>query len=181
MVWASKHSAKFVKPLLRQLMAIVQRDQRAALDWVGGVNILSDIVTYQFSPNTIPQFPAILISPVESIFVQDAVGSVQSANQIFCSLACAHQDNQVLAEMVEDYVRALDAIFNVFPLSDFSDFYTSIPLVHPVLGNIMTDPLDYGTLKELFIVSHGYGEVRRGRNDFRMSATLEIRIDREEI
>lgn len=190
MAWASKFNAGFVKPLIRQLLAIIQRDQRAALDWVGGTGVLPDIVSYQLAPLLIPQFPAVLVMPNETQFAQEAVGSLQSANRVFAVIAVTHQDGQAVVELLEDYTRALDAIFNTVPLSDF---YTPLSLTLPILGGTATGPasptpgaiqttaLNAGSVKELFVVSHLYNEIRQRRPGFACSATLELHIDREEV
>lgn len=177
MPWTSTYNATFTKLLLRQLLAFIQRDQRAALDWVGGTNVLDSLVSYQLAPLTIPQFPAVLVAPMQSVFVQESVGSRQSVSRIYCAVAVAHQEAQVLAELVQDYLRALDAIFNTLPLSDF---YSTWPLTLPVLGSITTTALAAGTVKELFVVSHNYDEIRRVKTQFACAATLELLIDREE-
>ncbi len=195
MAWVSKYNAQFTKTLIRQLVAIVQRDQRAALDFVGGANVLLDIQTYQIAHATLPQFPAVLIAPMNSQFVQEAVGSLQSGNKIYCAVAVAHQNSQVLAELSQDYVRALDAIFNTLTSdNNLYQFYQSWPLTLPSLGgggnltspagptpgSIQTTPLAAGSVKELFVVSHQFDEIRRARNSFVQAATLEVVIDREE-
>lgn len=177
MAWSPKYNAAFTKALIRQLLAIVQRDSRAALDYVGGAGVLPDIVSYQLAPLIIPQFPAILIAPMQSVFVQESVGTLQSATRIYCAVAVTHQDGEVLAELVQDYVQALDAVFNTLPLYDF---FSSWPLTHPILGNINTQPLADGSVKELFVLSHNYDEIRRVRMAWQLAATLELQIDREE-
>lgn len=179
MSWTSAYNATFTKPVVRQLMAFIQRDQRDALDFVGGAGVLPDFVTYQLSPMAIPQFPGVVVTPAETIFDQDAVGSRHSSNPIVCAVAVANQDQDVLAELIQDYVCALDAIFSTVPLSDF---YSSWDLLLRILGSnaIPTTALESGSVKELFVVRHQYGQIRQRANGFVCSATLELKIDREE-
>lgn len=179
MPWTPSYAATYTKALIRQLVALVQRDQRAALDYVGGTdNPLPSIVNYQVAFSPLNQFPALLIAPLDSTFTWEAVGTRQSANRIFVAIACAHQDTQALGELVQDYVRALDLLLMSLPLSDF---YTSLPINLPMLaGQLVTTPLLAGTVKELFVLGHGYDDIRRARTGFTQAATLEVRIDREE-
>jgi len=120
MTWTPKYDAGFTKNLIRQLFAVVQRDMRDALDFVAGPNVLTTFQNYQLSATPANQFPSLLMAPIRSKFVQEAVGSLQYQTQIIAALAVAHQDPDVLAEQLQDYIRALDAVFNTLPLSDFS-------------------------------------------------------------
>src|SRR3954469_17536180 len=101
MSWTSKYNAKFVKPVVHQLVAMIQRDQRDALDFVGGANVLKDFVGYQIAAVPIKQCPAILVAPMETLFNPDAVGSLESANRFYVAIAVANQDSQVAADLIE--------------------------------------------------------------------------------
>lgn len=188
MTWTSQFNATFTKPLIRQLMAIVQRDQRAALDFAGGIvspaaGALPSIVSYQLAPLTIPQFPAILIAPMDSAFDHDAIGSLHYVDRVYCAVAVANQDAQILAELAQGYVAALDAIFNTLSLGQpgLADLYTALPLTLPSIGTISTAPLAVGSVKEIFVQSHNYDEIRRPKTGgFACVATLALVIDREE-
>lgn len=182
MSWTSKYNAGFAKLFIRQLMAIIQRDQRAALDFVGG---LPDIQNFQLSASPTTQFPSLLLVPSRIEFDRESVGSLKSTTQLFCSIAVSHQDSDVLAEMIQDYVRALDALFNTLPLSDF---YQTWPLSLRILGNINstqpptpTVPLQVGSVKDLYVVSHDYDYIRRTKTGFAVEGILQMLIDREEI
>jgi hypothetical protein len=178
MAWSSKYNAKFTKLVVRQLVAMIQRDQRAALDFVGGVNALAGFVGYQIAGVPIDQCPAILIVPAETLFNPDAQGSLESANRFIIAIAVANQDRQVLAELIQDYVMAVDAMLNTMPLSDF---WTAMSLTMPALGTVVTTPLEVGSVKDLFVAAHRYDQIRNLSTDgFRMAATLEVHIHREE-
>src|SRR5581483_1100612 len=90
--WRSRYSAKFTKPVIRQLIAFIQRDQRAALDDVGGtVNPLADFVKYQLSPAAIPQCPAVLVSPGPTVFERETAGCLEYTTSIFAVVAVENQ------------------------------------------------------------------------------------------
>jgi hypothetical protein len=180
MTWTSRFQAGFAKPLIRQLVAFVQRDQRAALDWVGTgyEKPLADIVSYQLSPMAIPQFPGILIAPGPTVFDRDSTGSLKYTTSVYCVIALTHQSQDTLSELLQDYVRALDALFNTLPLSDF---HSSWDLNLPILGTIQTEPIPATTnILDLWVASHT-PEIRNARNKFAMAATIEIHLDVEEI
>jgi hypothetical protein len=182
MAWSSQYNAAYTKPLVRQLMAICQRDMRAALDAVGGANVLASIVTWQFAPVAIPQFPAIVIAPMRLAFDRAAVGARKYAVEIQCGVAVAHQDAEVLAELVQDYARALDMVF--MTLADGGDglaqLYSTHTLTHRVLGTITAAALAAGSVKELFVSAHELNEIGRGKKGFEMAATLQVIAEMEE-
>lgn len=188
MAWASQYQAEFTKPLIRQLLAFIQRDQRAALDWVAGQNVLTSIADYQTAPRATPQFPYVLLYADELVFDPSAVGSRAYACRLICEVAAAHQNFQQLAEIVQDYARAIDAILMTLPLPDF---YQSWPLTLPIFGSTSpstpdtpsgdTTPLLVGSVKELFVVRHKLGRVGRIGQGFAGSALIEIHVDREEL
>ena len=182
MTWTAKFNAGFTKPIIRQLLAFIQRDQRAALDFVGGANVLPSIVSYQISPTVITQFPAILVSPGISLFDRDAVGTLKYTTQIFCSVAITHQDQQVASELLQDYARAIDALMNALALGEpgLSDFHLPWPLTMPALGAITTTPLPItSNVNDLWVASHT-PEIRNLRTRFDMASTLELHLDMEE-
>jgi hypothetical protein len=178
MTWNPTYQADFTKRVVRQLLALVQRDQRDALDWVGGQGNLRSIQSYHVAAIPVLQFPAVLIAPMRSTFDQEAVGTRHSTSAYYCAVRDIHQDAEVVADRLQDYVQALDAIFMSLPLSDFQQ---SWPLIlQPTQRTVDTVPLATGTLKELFVTSHNYDEIRQTKNGFHFAAAMEISIEREE-
>lgn len=182
MAWTPAYTTKSTKLIIYQLLAIVQRDQRAALDYVGGTGVLRDIVTYQLAPMSVPQFPGVMIAPLPRAFNRDAVGSRASTNHIYCAVAVSHQDQQVVAGLVMDYVDALELLFTTLGDNTLYDLYQSWPLTLPILGGTaQTTALDAGSVKDLFVASHNFDQIRRVATGFAQVGVLEIQIDREEI
>ena len=179
-VWGAPYNADFTKLLIRQLIAIVQRDQRAALDWVGGVNVLPSIVSYQLAPLTQPIFPALMLYPLSARFSQDTWRALKSEIDLHCAIAVTNADNQTLIEQVQDYVRALDAIFNVLPATNFTDLYTDKTLTLDLPGVIQAPALAQGTVQELFVAEHAYDQIQPMRTEFVVVASLRLRIWRTE-
>ena len=195
MAWTSTYNATFNVLLVRQLLALVQRDQRAALDWVatlyqlggGGLDAegkLPSLVSYQLAPLTIPQFPAILIAPMDNAFDREAVGTRHYSSRIYCAIAVAHQDSQVTAELVQAYVIAVDAIFNTFDIAQLyvdQQLAISTPTLGAGGGVFWCQALQQGSVKDLFVASHSYDDIRRVKQQFATAATLELIVDRVEV
>lgn len=179
MTWIPTYRADYTKFVIKQLLAFAQRDQRDALDYVGGVGTLPSIVTYQTSPVAVPQFPGVLIAPERATFDHQAVGTRHYATIVTCVVIVQHQDPQIIVDLAEDYLRALDLIFCTVPISDF---HSSWPLQFPTLSSSVqqTVPLADGTVQELFVSSHNYDDVRKMRDKFTCTASLELLIEREE-
>lgn len=150
MAFASFFQAKFTKTLLRQLMAIIQRDATAAIDYVTGVpGSLRPWVEYSFSAYTtqvrlektyaFEQFPFLMMIPRSvDFFDPESVQSRESTNRIEIMVGVANQDRNLMVEQAEDYVRAVDVIVsslgaqvNNNSTPNFNDFYTPLPLVVP--------------------------------------------------
>lgn len=180
MPWTAPYQADYTKLLIRQLLSIVQRDQRSALDFVGGAGVLPDIVSYQLAPLTRPIFPAVLIYPVGEEFDQAAWRAAKGVIELLCNIAVTNPDNQTLIEQAQDYVRALDLIFNVLPTTNFTDLYTSRPVTIEFLGVVTAPALAVGTVKELFVASHRYDMVAANMTEFSVMGSLRLRIDRIE-
>lgn len=179
MPWTPTYTAQFTEQLVDQLLAIVQRDQRAALDFVAGAGVLPDIVNYLTAPSPMSQYPALLIAPTDNAFDDSAVGSLHYSSQIEAEIGVTHQDARMVSRLLQRYLRALDAVFRSVLLSDFS---TALPLELPELGGAtMTAPLQAGSVKELWVGAHRMSEIAALKSGFWKAAKLEIRIDREEL
>jgi hypothetical protein len=181
MTWTPRYNASFAKPIGLQLLALIQRDQRAALDWAGSPsNALKDFQSYQVSPLSIKQFPAVMVSPTNILFSHESQRTRESTQRFYVAIAVAHQDSQVLSQLVQDYLRAVDAILSTV---EPYDFYQALNLDLMGLGPIVTAALDPLKVKvmELFIASHNYDEIRQAKTGFQCAAVLELHIDMEEI
>lgn len=178
MAWSSKYAAKFTKPLIRQLLAILQRDIAAALEDVAPGAGLSKPVEYDLAVAPINQFPAVLLAPQTVAFDEEAIGTLHETIRIYCALAVAHQNRNIIAEQIQDYVRALDEVFNSVPLSDFA-----LPLTLEAPPEIAgtTVGLPAGRVMRLFVEGHAYDELRQaGTRGFAMAAVISLLIEMEE-
>lgn len=186
MAWTSKYTAQFSKPLVRQICGIIKRDIRAALDYVAGTNVLPMFVSYHISKAEIVQFPGILVAAHDVVFDPEAEGTVHSAPiRLAIAVACAHQDRDVLAERVQDYVRAVDEILrSAWELTpaDFLATDLALPHIPPFAPPYLSPGLTLGTLKDLWIAGHDLTEVlRAGTEGFKMGGTLTVIAEMEEM
>jgi hypothetical protein len=178
--WIKQFNSVFSKLVARQLMAVIQRDQRSALDDVGGAGALASFVGYYFGGVPIKQFPAVALAPLRIAFDREAVGSLSEQLTIAVAIAVQHQDPQAAAETLEDYMRAIDELLNSMLLSDFS---AALTLTHPMFsgGSIALTGLPATTrVTDLFIESHDYGEIRRLRTGFATTGVIALLLDVEE-
>jgi len=184
MTWAAKSSAKLVKPVVRQLMALIQRDQRAALDVAGGIikpaaGYLPDIVNYAFARVEIKQFPGVLLTPLGTAFDEDEDGTVHQFIKIACVVAVQHQDPEVLAELLEDYMLAVYLLFEAIGPADWP---AALTLTHRKFtgGAMTTAGVPAGKVKKLFVNSHDYSEIRGLRDGFVMAGPMDLTVELEE-
>lgn len=177
--WTPSDQAGLTDPIIRQLLAFIQRDQRAALDWFVGTEADS-IADYQLAAKAMPQFPYVWVYDDETVFDQQAVDSRHYTSRLYTEVAVQHQDYQKLAYLRRQYARAIDAVFTTLPLSDF---FNGWPLQLPILGPepVTTTPLQPGSLKELFVARHRMGRMGKQGTGFAASVLIELHIEMEEI
>lgn len=184
MPWTSKYNAKFTKPLVRQLVGIIRRDIRAALDHVSPLESLPEFVQYHVAKSALLQFPSILIAAHDAAFDIDANGTIHSDRiRLAIAIGCAHQNRDALAERVQDYVRAVDEILRTSAENTQNDFYAAdidLPTPPFAVGSL-TPGLGAARLMDLFVESHSLGEVlESSTNGFVMAGTLVVSAELEE-
>ena len=120
-------------------------------------------------PNTIwrllpvQQFPAILLTPDTVTFDEEANCTLHQTMRLSCVIAVTHQDRNTLAEMAQDYARAVRAVLDTLWESTPGDFLlTNLPLPSPPFPNGALSPgLASGKLMKIFAEGHTFDEVRR--------------------
>ena len=182
MTWASYYSATLVKPLIRQLAAIVYRDQADALTSVGLADPKYLFHEFQIALAPIRNWPCVLIAPAADTFDPASDLTRKQTVPVFVVAGVTHSDANLLAELAEDYALALDRIVNSINLADF---YAALPLP-PISG--FASPaasvhLDRSVtnVTRLFVASIDYGELRRARSSLlAMLVTLSLIVEMEE-
>jgi len=180
MAWTWKYNSISAKPIIRQLMAIVQRDQRAALDHVGGTNVLPSFSGYYFSERPVKQFPALMLRASRRAFTREVAGTRQGTLEALAGVAVQHQDPEAAAELLYDYLEALAELFESFPLSDLS---VPLTLTHPMFsgGSLTLTGLPATTrVTDVFVARDDSGALARLREGFATAGVVTLTIDVEE-
>ncbi len=182
--WQSKFAAKYTKPLVRQLIGILSRDIQAALDDVaGGAGILPAFQEWDLATVPTKNFPACVVVPHSVEFSPESQQALQESIRLSIAVAVTHQDPSACAEIVQDYVRAVDEVLNSAWWLTEGDFYsTTLALPSPPYAPVSTTPgLQGASLKRLFVAGHEYDELRRLRAGmFATAATLVVVAELEE-
>jgi len=183
-MWVSYYNAGLSKQVVRQLLAIINRDIQAALDFVSGVpGSYSPFVEYDLALLPVQQFPAILLTPDTVAFDEEADFSLHQMIRLSCVVALTHQDRNALAEITQDYVRAVRAVLDTLWESSPGDFLlTSLPLPSPPFpAGALSPGLASGKLTKIFADRHTFEEIRAGaQSGFVMTATMSVIVEIEE-
>jgi hypothetical protein len=184
-MWVSYHNAGLTKQVVRQLLAVISRDIQAALDFVSGVpGSYPPFAEYDLALLPVQHFPAILLTPDTVTFDEEANSTLHQTMRLTCAIALTHQDRNTLAEMAQDYVRAVRAVLDTLWESAPGDFLlTTLPLPSPPFPNGALSPgLASGKLMKLFADGHTFEEIRRSpQSGFAMAASMSIVVEIEEV
>jgi hypothetical protein len=182
MAWQSKFAAGFTKPLIRQIAGILKRDMQAALDQVSGApGSLASFAEWNLATVVEQNFPAIALMPESVEFDPESLGTLAERIKLSAAVTVTHQDPNVCAQSVQDYVRAVDEVLNSAWWLTPSDFELStLALPSPPYPAGATTP-GLPALTRLFVAGHAYDELRRTRQGlFATSGTLTVLIELEE-
>ncbi|MCJ7503349.1 MAG: hypothetical protein MUP80_09880 [Acidobacteriia bacterium] len=181
----ARYQAQFAKPLVNQLIAILQRDQQAALDLVNAARPpgreLKPFAAFHKEVVTVQNWPALVLVAQETAFDANSDADLRSETlRCVCALAITGTDPEWLAEDALDYLRAVDMVLTSAPLTDF---YTPLAISHRTVPEGETTGLDPDVAKilDLRIVRHDLGALvgRRGGGMAR-GPQIEFVIEMEE-
>lgn len=180
-MWLPCWQAQFIKPLIRQLVAILYRDMPFAL-----AAMSTSYATFQewdLAESPVQNFPALLITAREEEFDEEQPFSRAQTIQLSLGIAVAHQDPNATAELLQDYVRGVDQVITTMWQATSSDLsLATLPLPSPPFAPGSLSPgLPNGTLKEIHIVAHSYDELRqRAQTLFAKAASMTLKISMQE-
>jgi len=164
----ARYQAQFSKPLVNQLLALLQRDQQAALDIVNADRppgrALKPFVAFHKEAAPIQNWPALVLVAQENSFDGGSDPDLRTQSvRFYCALAITGTDPEWLAEDAMDYLRAVDSVLTSVPLADF---YTPLAINHRTVPGGQTAGLDAAVSKilDLRITRHDLGALvsRRG-------------------
>jgi hypothetical protein len=183
-MWTSYYNAGLSKQVVRQLLAVIKRDIQAALDFVSGVpGSYQPFVEYDLALLPVQHFPAILLTPDTVTFDEEASGTLHQTMRLTCVIALTHQNRNALAEMAQDYVRAVRAVLDTLWESAPGDFLlNNLPLPSPPFPSGALSPgLPSGKLMKLFADAHTFEEISRSpQSGFAMAASMSVMVEIEE-
>jgi len=181
-----RYQAGFAKQLVNQLIAIVQRDQQAALNIVNGTRpsdrALVPLAGFFKEAAPIQNWPALVLVAQRTQFDPAAdIGLRDETHTCFCTLAISGADPEWLADDAMDYLRAVDIVLTSVPLGDF---YLPLPIIHPTVPGGQTTGLNpaVSKMQDLRITGHELGAlVRRRGGALTRSPEIEFEIELEEM
>jgi hypothetical protein len=177
MAYTPAYNAGFVKPLLNQLIAIVQRDQAAAIAMVN--TALSPISEFHKGPGLRTAFPWLTLAADSIAFAPDVVGPRQSRSRVTLALDVGQFDQEMAQDNAHDYARVLDMIVTTATTADWE---TPLPIVHETVPSGTTTPPAAGSVKEVFVESHAYGLVNLQQMEVPvLRVTLAVQFQMEEV
>ena len=158
----ARYQSGFTKPLVNQLIAILERDQQAALDIVNADRwedraLLPFTAFYKNEATPIQNWPALVIIARETTFDLSSDPDLRTESVRFvCALAITGSDPEWLADDAMDYLRTVDIVLSSAPLADF---YAPLTVVHGTIPGGETSGLDPTVAKilDLRITRHDLG------------------------
>jgi hypothetical protein len=162
MSWQQAYSAQFAKPLVDQLIAIIQRDQAAALTVINaaraaaGNPALAPIAEFHKGPGARTGWPWLYLEIASTNFDREADKSVRRHQvRINLALDTGQFDQEMAQEDAQDYALLLDRVISsAGPWPSLADWTEALPIQHETVPAGVTAPNADGTVNEVFIESH---------------------------
>jgi hypothetical protein len=151
-------NAKFGKPLVNQVIAIVQRDQAAALAIVNaaraaaGNAALVPISDFHKGPVLETAYPCLFVRWNGEAFDEEEAAYLRHQTaRVLLYLEMGDADPQMAMENAADYAALLDIIITTATTSDWEK---PLPIAHESVPSNLTVPNATGTVKKCFVESH---------------------------
>jgi hypothetical protein len=189
MSWLQAYSAQFAKPLVNQLIAIIQRDQAAALSVINAVRStdgnqpLAPLAEFHKGPGPRTGWPWLSLEIGPTNFDRDADKAIRHHElRINLALDAGQYDQEMAQEDAQDYARLLDMIItSAGPWPSLGDWTTPLPIQHETVPSGITVPNAAGTVNDVFVESHLPGKVSvEGIDAPVMRITLTVLFELEE-
>ena len=189
MAWQNAYNAQFAKPLVNQIIAIIQRDQASALAVVNaaravdGNQPLVPIAEFHKGPGPRTAWPWLFLEIGPTNFERgDDKGTRHHEVHINLALDTGQYDQETAQEDAQDYARLLDMIItSAGPWPSLSDWTTALPIQHETVPSGTTVPNASGTVNDVFVESHIPGKVSMPEVDVPvMRVTLTVLFELEE-
>ena len=147
-------NSQFAKPVLNQIIALIQRDQGSA---IAAVNpCLMPINEFHKGPGLHTALPWLTVGVDSLAFAADVLGTRQSLSRIVVTLDVGQYDLEIAQDNALDYARVLDMVITT---ASETDWEMPLPISLETVPSGMTTPNVTGSIKEVFVESHRYGVV----------------------
>ena len=147
-------NSQFTKPLLNQIIALVQRDQSAVITIVNPS--LAPINEFHKGPGPRTALPWLTLAVDSMTFASDALGTRQSLSRIALTLDVGQFDQEMAQDNAQDYARVLDMVVTT---ASEGDWEAPLAILHETVPGGITSPNANGSVKEVYVESHRYGVV----------------------
>jgi hypothetical protein len=144
----------FAKPLLNQIIALIQRDQGSAIAIVNPA--LAPINEFHKGPGLRTALPWLTLAVDSLTFAPDVLGTRQSFSRIALTLDTGQYDQEMAQDNAQDYARMLDMVITS---ASESDWETPLAITQETVPAGVTTPNASGSIKEVFVESHHYSVV----------------------
>lgn len=126
MAWAPKYTAEFEGRLIDNILALVTRDMKFALDYFYPADALPDFAERCLSYPIGLNFPMLVIDPSSSA-IDDVEGThLQEAVRYTLEIGVTDSDAELVTRRCMKYVRALDAVLRTGAIeADYFAGYTA--------------------------------------------------------
>ncbi len=147
-------NARFSKPLLNQVIALVQRDQPAAMALINAE--LAPINEFHKGPGARVALPWLTVSADKTEFDPQSPWTRSWRSTLTLALDVGQFDQEMAQDTAQDYARMLDLILTT---ASAADWVTPLPISHETVTGGWTAPSAVGSVKEVFVEAHHYGVV----------------------
>ena len=161
-------SAKFIKPLQNQAIAVFQRDSASALAVVNadraivGNAALPPINDYHVGPIMDAQPPCLFVEWTAVAFSRPDNFTRKSLGRIEFALTVPCVDPQVAAEDAGDYARMMDVVVTT---ASGPDWITPLPISLETVPSGATNPNPASQVLDVFVESHTLMRRQREESD----------------
>lgn len=192
MSFYSAYNAKFTKPLVRQIVAVIQRDIQGALDQISGeAGAYLPFIQYELSVNPEIQPPMIVVAPrTNHLQVQDTQQGIEQAIQLSVEVFLSNQARNTLAEWVQDYIGAITLVLDNLGASidgaggSTCAFYEALPInvigmIDPATGNAITTttPLTQAIVTYCYVTEHAFTDLLKlNAREWFMGGALTLEV-----
>lgn len=146
--------SRFAKPLLNQIIALIQRDQESAIATVNPS--LPPINEFHKGAGLHTALPWLTLAIDGLSFTPDLLGTRHSTSRVTLTLDAGQYDQEIAQDNAQDYAQMLDMVVTT---ASESDWETPLPISHETVPAGITTPNASGSIKEVFVESHRYGVV----------------------